>query len=118
MPTWEWILTVSAGLLVLINVAEKIQSIIHKAKQPQENNDDKFARDYKRLNKHDEEIDSIRKDMDYIMESLLLQTQNDMVILEHMRTNNSTGKIAEREKAIQDFLLKHQKVGIQQLEGK
>lgn len=114
MPTWGWILAVCGGFLVLADTAEKIQSIIRKAKAPQkeehEENADKFARDYKRLNEHDKEIEKIRKDMDYIMDSLLLQTENDMVILEHMRTNNSTGKIAEREKAIKEFLLKHQKL--------
>ena len=115
MPTWGWILSACTGFIVLVNTAEKIQSIIHKAKAPQkeekEENADKFARDYKRLNEHEKELANIRKDMDYIMDSLLLQTENDMVILEHMRTNNSTGKIAEREKAIKEFLLKHQNAG-------
>ena len=110
MPTWEWILAVCAGFICLVNAAEKLQSIIKKTKEPKEDTDDKLARDYKRINKHDKELDAIKKDMDYIMDSLLLQMENDMVILEHMRTNNSTGKIAEREKAIKDFLLKHQKL--------
>ena len=110
MPTWEWILAVCAGFICLVNAAEKLQSIIRQIKEPQETNDDKFARDYKRLNEHDKEIKAIREDMNYIMDSLVLQMENDMVILEHMRTNNSTGKIAAREDTIRKFLLKHQKI--------
>lgn len=110
MPTWEWVLAVCAGFIVVINTLEKVQALIHKFHEPDEAMGDKLARDYKRINKHDKEIEQLRADMDYIMDSLLLQTENDMVILEHMRTNNSTGKIAEREKAIQAFLLKHQKI--------
>ena len=110
MPTWEWILAACAGFICLANAAEKLQNIIQRFKEPQESNEDKFARDYKRLNEHDKEIKAIRDDMNYIMDSLVLQMENDMVILEHMRTNNSTGKIAAREETIRQFLLKHQKI--------
>ena len=82
-----------------------------KAKQPSEDVEEKLARDYARLNNLDAEMEDIKDDLEYVRDSLLLQMENDLVILEHMRTNNSTGKIAAREQTIKEFLLKHQHEG-------
>lgn len=109
--TWQLILAAAAGFLCIVNALEKIQEIVKKAKQPSEDVEEKLARDYTRLNNLDAEMEDIKDDLEYVRDSLLLQMENDLVILEHMRTNNSTGKIAEREQTIKDFLLKHQHEG-------
>ena len=109
--TWQLVLAVAGGFLCIISALEKIQEIIKKAKQPSEDVEEKLARDYTRLNNLDVEMENIKNDLEYVRDSLMLQMENDLVILEHMRTNNSTGKIAEREKEIKKFLLKHQHEG-------
>ena len=109
--TWQLILAAAAGFLCVVNALEKIQEIIKKAKKPSEDVEEKLARDYTRLNNLDAEMEDIKDDLEYVRDSLLLQMENDLVILEHMRTNNSTGKIAEREETIKNFLLKHQHEG-------
>ena len=60
--------------------------------------DDKLDNDNKRI----KDLEDANKFM-YKAISLLLQ--DDIAILEHLRTNNATGKMAAQEKKVQDFLI-------------
>ena len=60
--------------------------------------DQKLDSDNKRI----KDLEDANKLM-YKAISLLLQ--DDLAILEHLRTNNSTGKMAEQEQKVQDFLI-------------
>lgn len=60
--------------------------------------DDKLDNDNKRI----KDLEDANKFM-YKAISLLLQ--DDLAILEHLRTNNSTGKMAEQEQKVQEFLI-------------
>lgn len=60
--------------------------------------DEKLDNDNKRI----KDLEDANKFM-YKAISLLLQ--DDLAILEHLRTNNSTGKMAEQERKVQDFLI-------------
>ena len=60
--------------------------------------DEKLDKDNRRLNELEEQTQFLYKAI-----SLLLQ--DDLAILEHLRTNNSTGKMAEQEQKVQDFLI-------------
>lgn len=60
--------------------------------------DEKLDNDNKRI----KDLEDANKFM-YKAISLLLQ--DDLAILEHLRTNNSTGKMAEQEQKVQDFLI-------------
>lgn len=106
--TWQLVLAVAGGFVCIVTALEKLQEIIKKAKQPTDDIADKLQRDYNRINKLEEKLAEIEEALDYTRDCLMLQMETDLVILEHMRTNNSTGKIAKREEAIKEFLLKHQ----------
>ena len=82
--------------------------IVKGVRKPSEDVNAKLKRDYDRINALDEDMKDIRYILSYLIDSQTLQIENDQVILEHLRTNNSTGKIAEREKAIDKFLKDHQ----------
>lgn len=60
--------------------------------------DDKLDKDNKRI-----------KDLEdanmFMYKAISLLLQDDLAILEHLRTNNSTGKMAEQEKKVQEFLI-------------
>lgn len=60
--------------------------------------DDKLDNDNKRI----KDLEDANKFM-YKAISLLLQ--DDIAILEHLRTNNATGKMAEQEQKVQEFLI-------------
>jgi hypothetical protein len=60
--------------------------------------DDKLDNDNKRLNE-------LEKQNMFLYKAISLLLQDDLAILEHLRTNNSTGKMAEQEQKVQDFLV-------------
>lgn len=60
--------------------------------------DDKMDNDNKRLNE-------LEKQNLFLYKAISLLLQDDLAILEHLRTNNSTGKMAEQEQKVQDFLI-------------
>ena len=60
--------------------------------------DDKLDNDNKRLNE-------LEKQNLFLYKAISLLLQDDLAILEHLRTNNSTGKMAEQEQKVQDFLV-------------
>lgn len=60
--------------------------------------DEKLDRDNKRIN----DLEDANKFM-YKAISLLLQ--DDLAILEHLRTDNATGKMAKQEQKVQEFLI-------------
>ena len=82
--------------------------IVKGVKKPADDVNAKLKRDYDRINQLETDMDDIRKILNYLIESQNLQIENDQVLLEHMRTNNSTGKMAAREEAIRTFLKSHQ----------
>ena len=60
--------------------------------------DDKLDNDNKRINE-------LEKQNMFMYKAISLLLQDDLAILEHLRTNNSTGKMAEQEQKVQDFLI-------------
>lgn len=82
--------------------------IIRNVKKPVDDVHDKLQRDYDRINSLDADMKSIKEILQYLREGFNVQLETDKVILEHMRTNNSTGEIRKREDAIYEFLKAHQ----------
>lgn len=106
--TWQLVLAVAGGFVCIMGALREVKKVIEAAKKPGEDIAKKFANDDKRLNDIEKDMKEISNTLKYLIDSQNLQLENDKVILEHMRTNNSTGKIAEREDAIYKFLKKHQ----------
>lgn len=108
MVTMDLFLKGCAGFATICVAAGWLIKIINGLRKPKNDIDDKLQRDYDRINQLDEDMKEIRKTLTFLREGFNVQLENDKVILEHMRTNNSTGKIKEREDAIFDFLQEHQ----------
>lgn len=77
---------------------EMKEAISEMLKDQFEDIDDKLDKDNRRI----KDLEDANKFM-YKAISLLLQ--DDLAILEHLRTNNSTGKMAEQEQKVQAFLI-------------
>lgn len=60
--------------------------------------DDKLDNDNKR-------IKALEDQMAFILKAISLLLQDDLAILEHLRTDNNTGKMAEQEEKVQKFLI-------------
>lgn len=59
--------------------------------------DKKFETDEKR-------IEALEKNSAFIFKAISLLLEDDIAILEHLRTNNNTGKMAKQEDEVHKFL--------------
>lgn len=59
--------------------------------------DKKFETDEKR-------IEALEKNSAFIFKAISLLLEDDIAILEHLRTNNNTGNMAKQEEVIHQFL--------------
>lgn len=74
------------------------EAIIEMLKDQFSGVDDKLDNDNKRIKKLEDE-------MGFMYKAISLLLQDDIAILEHLRTNNATGKMAEQEQKVQEFLI-------------
>lgn len=63
--------------------------------------DDKLDNDNKR-------IKALEDQTAFILKAISLLLQDDLAILEHLRTDNNTGKMAEQEEKVQKFLIERE----------
>lgn len=62
----------------------------------------------KKLESDNKRINDLEKQLGFILKAISLLLQDDLAILEHLRTDNNTGKMAEQEQKVQDFLIERQ----------
>lgn len=67
---------------------------------------DQFESADKKLDNDNRRINDLEDQMKFMYKAISLLLQDDLAILEHLRTNNSTGKMAEQEQKVQEFLIK------------
>ena len=61
-----------------------------------------------KLDNDNKRIKNLEDQSAFILKAISLLLQDDLAMLEHLRTNNSTGKMAEQEQKVQDFLIQRQ----------
>ena len=59
-----------------------------------------------KLDNNDKRIKALEDQSAFILKAISLLLQDDMVILNHLRTTNNTGEMEEQEKKVQEFLIK------------
>lgn len=74
------------------------EAITEMLKDQFESVDDKQDNDNKRIKKLEDQ-------MGFMYKAISLLLQDDIAILEHLRTNNATGKMADQEQKVQEFLI-------------
>lgn len=58
-----------------------------------------------KLDSDNRRIKDLEEQNKFMYKAISLLLQDDLAILEHLRTNNSTGKMAEQEQKVQSFLI-------------
>lgn len=66
---------------------------------------DQFESVDRKLDSDNKRIKDLEDSNKFMYKAISLLLQDDLAILEHLRTNNSTGKMAEQEQKVQDFLI-------------
>lgn len=69
---------------------------------------DSFKEVDRKLENDNRRINDLEKQLGFILRAISLLLQDDLAILEHLRTDNNTGKMAEQEQKVQDFLIERQ----------
>lgn len=108
VETWQMLivgfLAICGGFHTIYLACQHIVDIVKSLKKPSDDIkgrldelDKKLGNDDKRLKDLEEAIGELLKIQPMILHS-------EYVILQHMRTNNSTGEIAKQEEAINNYL--------------
>ena len=79
--------------------------IIRGVKKPSDDVKARFKATDEKLDNDNKRIKELEDRTATIMKAISLLLQDDIAILEHLRTNNATGKMAEQERKVQDFLI-------------
>lgn len=58
----------------------------------------------KKLDNDDKRIKDLEDQLGFILKAISLLLQDDLAILEHLRTSNATGKMTEQEEKVHTFL--------------
>ena len=65
---------------------------------------DQFDSIDKKFESDDKRIEALEKNSIFMFKAISLLLEDDIAILEHLRTNNNTGKMAQQEEEIHKFL--------------
>ena len=100
--TWKILLTrfiaVCVGFSSVCVAVGWLIKIIRAMKKPSEDINTKLDNDNKR-------IKALEDQSAFILKAISLLLQDDLAILEHLRTSNATGKMSEQEAKVQKFLI-------------
>jgi hypothetical protein len=66
---------------------------------------DEFSSVGDKLDNDNRRIKALEEQSAFILKAISLLLQDDLAILEHLRTDNNTGEMAEQQKKVQDFLV-------------
>ena len=66
---------------------------------------DQFESVDKKLDSDNKRIKALEESNQFLYKAISLLLQDDLAILEHLRTNNSTGKMVDQEQKVQQFLI-------------
>lgn len=66
---------------------------------------DEFSGIDTKLDNDNKRIKALEDQNGFILKAISLLLQDDLAILEHLRTDNNTGKMAEQEEKVQAFLI-------------
>lgn len=102
IESWQsillWFLAVCGGFTTVCVAAGWFIKIIKGLKKP---SDDVKTR----LSDNEKDIKELRRALSFMLKAVPLLLQDDLVILEHLRTSNNTGKMQEQEDKVHEFLL-------------
>lgn len=100
--TWQMIIlgvvAVCGGFSTICVAIGWLIKIIKAVKKPADDVNQKLDNDNKR-------IKDLEKNFGYVLKAISLLLQDDLVILNHLRTDNNTGEMAKQENKVQDFLI-------------
>lgn len=107
--TWQILIggfiAVCVGFSSICVAGGHLLRIIDKAKKPAEDTKEKFKRIDEKLDDDFKRIRRIEDQNAFMLKAISLLLQDDLVILNHLRTDNNTGEMGKQEQKVQEFLI-------------
>ena len=115
---WQTFLMILAGFVaccagfstICIAVGWLIK-IIDKAKKPADEMKQRMKKQDEIIEGLSKQIDELKKQNTFMFKAISLLLEDDLAILNHLRTDNNTGEMTKQEQKVQGFLIE-QKVDI------
>lgn len=99
--TWQiaisWFLAICAGFSCICVAVGWVIKIVKAAKKPSEDVRTMLDNDNKRLR-------TLEDSVAFMAKAISLLLQDDLAILNHLRTTNNTGEMAAQEQKVHEFL--------------
>lgn len=106
--TWDnalvWLLAVCGGFSTICVAGGWLIKIIKGLKKPADDVKARIDSQDQKLANDDRRLKLLEKSMDELLRVQPMILRSEYVILQHMRTNNSTGEIKKQEEAINEYL--------------
>lgn len=107
--TWKVLIlgfvAVCGGFTTVFVAASNFIKVVKTVKKPAETTKAKFDRYDKMFDNDHKEINELRKQFAFMLKALPILLQDDLIILNHLRTDNNTGKMEKQEEKLNEFLL-------------
>lgn len=85
-----------------------VLKIIKGFKKPSDDIRANLSAHDKMLNNDTRRINELESQFRFVLKAISLLLQDDLVILNHLRTDNNTGEMASQESKVQEFLIKRE----------
>lgn len=99
--TYEKVMALLAFFTAFCVAGGWLIKIIKGLKKPSDDINEKLDNDNKR-------IKELESQFRFVLKAISLLLQDDLVILNHLRTDNNTGEMASQESKVQEFLIKRE----------
>lgn len=103
--TFEKLILLCGGFSAICVAGGWLLRIIDAVKKPSKETKKSINTIDGQLSDHDDRIDDLESTRQNFADSIALMLKVDLALLNHLRTDNNTGTMAELEGEIQDFLL-------------
>lgn len=110
MITISWKLLITgflafcAGFSCICVAVGWVIKIVKAVRQPTKDIHAEIADVNRKLDNDNKRIKVLEEQFGFVLKAISLLLQDDLAILEHLRTSNNTGEMAKQEKKVKQFL--------------
>lgn len=109
MELWKTILlsfvTICGGFSTVCVAVGWFMKVWNLVRRPAESTKAKFEKHDELLDNDNKRIKELEKQFSFLLKALPILLQDDLIILNHLRTENNTGKMQKQEEKLNEFLL-------------
>ena len=103
--TWQLIISVCVGFSSICVAVGWLIKIIDKVKKPTEDINQRMKKQDEIIEGLSKQIEELKKQNGFMFKAISLLLEDDLAILNHLRTDNNTGEMTKQEQKVQGFLI-------------